>query len=132
MFQTILEPRFSETDILGHINNTVFPVWFEVARQDIFKLVHPKLTRHDWPMIIAHIDVDFISQTEYGSNVTVNTSVQKIGNKSFVLAHEAWQSGSLVAKGSAALVWFDYIQQSSHPIPEKICALLQKHLQPVS
>ena len=89
MFITIIEPRFSETDILGHINNTAFPVWFETARQDIFKLVHPNLSSSDWPMIIAHIHVDFILQTEYGDKVTIKSYISKIGKKSFDVTHEA-------------------------------------------
>ena len=129
MFQTTLEPRFSETDILGHINNTVFPVWFEVARQDIFKLVHPTLTHNDWPMVVARIDIDFIRQTQYGSTVSINTYIARIGHKSFTVSHEAWQDGSLVAKGEAVLVWFNYTQECSCPIPEDICLLLKKHLQ---
>ena len=32
MFHYETEPRFSDTDALGHINNTVYPVWFEQAR----------------------------------------------------------------------------------------------------
>jgi acyl-CoA thioester hydrolase len=127
MFETIIEPRFSETDILGHINNTAFPVWFETARQDIFKLVHPNLSSHDWPMIIAHIDVDFILQTEYGNSVTIKSSISNIGNKSFSITHEAYQNRSLVAKGNAVLVWYNYTQQSSSPIPHEIRELLKQY-----
>jgi len=129
MFQTTLEPRFSETDGLGHINSTVFPVWFEYARKDIFKLVHPSLTHHDWPMILAHINVDFIRQTQYDSEVTINTAVTKIGGKSLTVTHAAWQNEALVARGEAVLVWFDYQQQISCPIPDDIRALLTEHLE---
>ena len=127
MFVTIIEPRFSETDILGHINNTAFPVWFETARQDIFKLVHPNLSSSDWPMIIAHIHVDFILQTEYGDKVTIKSSISKIGKKSFNVTHEAYQNQLLVAKGDAVLVWYNYAQQSSSLIPEEIRELLKQH-----
>ena len=32
MFIEKVMPRFSETDVLGHINNTALPIWFEAAR----------------------------------------------------------------------------------------------------
>ena len=127
MFHINIEPRFSETDLLGHVNNTAFPVWFEVARQDVFRLVHPKLSGSDWPMIVAHIDVDFIRQTEYGNNVKISSYVSEIGEKSFVITHEAYQNDSLVAKGEAVLVWFNYTRQSSDLIPQKIRMLLEQH-----
>ncbi len=35
MFKEIIQPRFNETDALGHINNTVLTQWFEGARDPI-------------------------------------------------------------------------------------------------
>lgn len=128
MFEYRIEPRFSETDALGHINNTVVPVWFEAARSDIFRLVHPRLTREDWPMILAGIKVDFVAQIHLGGEVAVKTGIQKIGTKSFTVGQQAYQHDKLVARGEAVLVWFDYRQQASQPIPEDVRALLQQHL----
>lgn len=33
---TVITPRFSETDMLGHISNTAMPVWLEGAREGFF------------------------------------------------------------------------------------------------
>ncbi len=128
MFEFRLEPRFSETDALGHINNAVLPVWFEAARADIFRLVHPRLTRDDWPMILAGIQIDFIDQIHLGSEVTITTGIRKIGTKSFTVGQQAYQNGKRVARGEAVLVWFDYQQQASQPIPDEVRALLGEHL----
>jgi acyl-CoA thioester hydrolase len=128
VFEYRIEPRFSETDALGHINNTVVPVWFEAARSDIFRMVHPRLTREDWPMILAGIKEDFVDQIHLGGEVTVKTGIQKIGTKSFTVGQLAYQHDKLVARGEATLVWFDYRQQASQPIPEDVRALLQPHL----
>lgn len=127
MFKTTIEPRFSETDSLGHINHTVFPVWFNDARKDLFKLIHPSLTPKDWPVILAHINVDFFHQAHYETNVLINTGVTKIGTKSFTVVHEAWQQDTLIARGEAVMVWYDYQQQESGAIPEEIKSLLAKH-----
>lgn len=128
MFSKVIEPRYSETDALGHINNTVLPVWFEFARTDLFRLCHPAETHHDWPMILARIDVEYLRQIFYGKAVTVITIVERIGTKSFVVFHEAWQCDQLVARGHAVHVWFDYQQQASCPIPGQIRAALSEHL----
>ena len=128
MFSKIIEPRYSETDALGHINNTVLPVWFEFARTDLFKLCHPAQTHDDWPMILAKIDVEYLQQIFYGKEVIVNTYIEDIGIKSFVVFHEAWQSDQLVAKGHAVHVWFDYKQHASCPIPDITKSALRAHL----
>ncbi len=48
MFTETIQPRFSDTDALGHINNTMLPVWFEGARDPVFRLFSPDLTLSDW------------------------------------------------------------------------------------
>ena len=35
MDTTTITPRFSETDMLGHISNTTLPIWFEGARATV-------------------------------------------------------------------------------------------------
>ena len=39
MFKIMITPLFGDTDALGHINNNVLGRWFELARNDIFKLL---------------------------------------------------------------------------------------------
>lgn len=91
MFIEKVMPRFSETDALGHINNTVLPVWFEAARVPIFKFFTPDLNPHDWKLIIAKIEVSFVGELFYGHEITIKTSVEHIGNSSFVLKQEVFQ-----------------------------------------
>ena len=128
MFKVTIEPRYSETDALGHINNTVLPIWFEFARNDMFELVHPAMTHHDWPLILAKIDVSFIQQIYFGKPVEVTTGISKLGGKSFTLHHQAFQNNQLVAEGHAVLVWFDHQQQTSNLLPDETRALLEEHL----
>ncbi|MGM0876104.1 MAG: hypothetical protein ACQEWV_15325 [Bacillota bacterium] len=40
MYKTIIEPHVSETDGVGHINNTTIPIWFEAGRNDLFNYLH--------------------------------------------------------------------------------------------
>ena len=118
MFETIISPRFAETDALGHVGNTVMPVWFETAREPIFRLIHPAMSLPDWPLIIAHIDVDYLRQVHVGSDVIIKVGVKSIGVKSITVYHEAWQHNQMVAKGDAVMVYFDYKNHQTVEIPE--------------
>jgi len=53
MFSELITPRFSDTDALGHINNTMVPIWFEGARDPVFKLFMPELDPNNWQLILA-------------------------------------------------------------------------------
>ncbi|HIH75199.1 MAG TPA: acyl-CoA thioesterase, partial [Methanosarcina sp.] len=43
MFSINVSPRFGDIDGLGHVNNTVLPVWFETGRNSIFRFFSPDL-----------------------------------------------------------------------------------------
>ncbi|RZU47405.1 acyl-CoA thioester hydrolase [Fluviicoccus keumensis] len=128
MFTARFSPRVYETDAFGHINNTVVPCWFEAAREPIFRIFTPEMDLKALNIIIARIEVDYVAQIHYGHEVTVHTGIARIGNSSFVVWHEAFQRGQLVAKGSVVHVYFDFSQQKSGPLPEPLKAALKEHL----
>jgi acyl-CoA thioester hydrolase len=107
MFKTVVTPRFYETDAFGHINNTVVNGWFETARRPIFGLFGKGPNIGDMCLILARTEVDFIAQIFYGEDVDLYAFIESIGNKSFVVGHEAYQSGRLVARGKAVQVHYD-------------------------
>ncbi len=128
MFTDSLMPRFSDTDALGHINNTTIPVWFEGAREPVFKLFTPDLDPKDWHLIIAKIEINYHGQIFFGQPIEVRTYIGRIGGASFDVYQELWQHGEKCASGTAALVHFDYENQSSKKLPDDIRAELSSHL----
>ncbi len=128
MFFLTLSPRFYETDAFGHINNTVINGWFETAREPIFRLFNPNMEIKSLPLILARTEVDFTAQAYYGKPVDIKTAIERVGNSSFVVAHEAWQADIRVAKGKAFQVYFDFTQQKSAPLPPVERAALEKLL----
>ncbi|MEH7335736.1 thioesterase family protein [Neobacillus drentensis] len=128
MYKTTIEPRVSETDGVGHINNTTIPVWFEAGRNHLFKLFTPDHSFKNWRMIIIKMNVEYLSQIYFGENVEVKTWVQKIGNSSLELYEEICQNKRVCAKGTALYVNFNVQKQKSEPIPENIRMELEKHL----
>jgi acyl-CoA thioester hydrolase len=121
MFITTVSPRFGDIDGLGHINNTVLPVWFEIGRNSIFRLFSPDLDLSPdiWHLILVRTEFDFLRQMYFRSDVEIRTFIAKIGNSSFTVGHEAWQEGELKVKGQAVLV---YMTSSS----KKRCLFLSR------
>lgn len=78
------------------------------------------MTAHDWPMILARIELDLIAQIHVGDDVTIKTGLEKIGSSSMVTYQEAWQKEQLVAVGRTVMVYFDYNEQSSKPVPDEV------------
>ena len=127
MFYLELEPRFSDTDALGHISNTTLPVWLEQARTPVFRIFHPTLEAETWPLIIARLEIDLMAQSYWHIPVKIKTGIGKIGNSSFHVIQEAWQGDKQIARGVAVLIHFDYEIEKALPIPDDIKARLAEH-----
>ncbi|CAM3564678.1 acyl-CoA thioesterase [Cytobacillus oceanisediminis] len=128
MYKTIIEPRISETDGVGHINNTTVPVWFEAGRNKVFKLFTPENTFENWKLILLKMNVEYLSQIYFGMDVEVRNWVKRVGNTSFELYEEIHQDGHLCAKGTVIYVNYNFKTQRSEPIPDSIRGELEKHL----
>jgi acyl-CoA thioester hydrolase len=130
MYKTIVTPRFGDIDGLRHVNNTVLAVWFEQARNPIFRMFTPDLdlSYENWKLIMVRTEFDFLCEMYYGEDVEIRTFISKIGNSSFTMGHEAWQNGKLKVKGKAILVYFDFVHQKSMHIPNEIRNKLEDHL----
>lgn len=128
MFTERINPRFLETDALGHINNNTNGVWFEAARDPFFRLFIPTLDVKEWNLIIAHSSYDFVAELYFGKEVVIKTAIEKIGNSSVTLIHAAYQSGKLCTIGKAVMIYFDHHNKKSMPIPTPLRAELEKHI----
>lgn len=127
MFKELLQPRFNETDALGHINNTVLAGWFEGCRDPIFKLFTPDLQPHAWQLILAKFSVEFHAELFYGHSVEIRTWISRVGNSSFEVSQEAWQHQRRCASGVAVLVRYDFNNKQSLALSDTQSAALLAH-----
>lgn len=126
--QQTITPRFYETDALGHINNTVINGWFETGRTPLFQIFNPEMNLGTWNLILARVEIDYVAQTHYGTDVEIRSWIERIGNSSFIVAQEAWQNDACVAKGKAVQVFFNYSTQKTEPIPDIFRKELEKYV----
>jgi acyl-CoA thioester hydrolase len=129
MFYEVIKPRVGETDALGHINNTVFPQWFEAARNPIFKLFNPEsaLNLNQWNLILANMSINFHVPLKFGKDVEIKTFIKRIGNTSLDVYQEAWQDNILHVSGTAIMVHYDYTAKKPQPIADIFKQKLHMH-----
>jgi acyl-CoA thioester hydrolase len=130
MYETRIKVRFCETDALGHINNTSYFIYLEEARVDFFEAMGSPMNAEKWEYILASAKCDFVAQGYFNQVLKVKTFVTKVGNKSFTLGHEMVDSetGTLIARGEAVIVYFNFDTQQSEPLPEDIKQFLQGYI----
>ena len=130
MLTLTVQPRFYETDAFRHVNNTVVAGWFETAREPLFNIFAPSRKPEDLPLILARIEIDFIGQIYYGEAVHIETAIEKLGNSSFHVLHEAFQQDRQVARGRAVQVHFDWQRECALPLTDALREQLAVHLVP--
>ena len=128
----IITPGFYESDALGHINNTVIPMWLEKARTPIFKIFTPDLDPKKWELILAKIEIEYLRELDYRLIVIIKSGIQHIGNSSFLIRQELFQDEKFSARGLTTLVRFDYKKKQSQALTEKLRSDLEKCYWPSS
>ncbi|MBS9403012.1 acyl-CoA thioesterase [Halomonas sp. TRM85114] len=129
MFVRTIEPAFYDTDALGHVNNTRLPAWFELARNDLFRLFTPDLDPRQWRLIMARMEVDYRAELHYGQEIEIRTYLSRLGKSSFTVTQEARQNGQLTNVGHTVLVHFDHQTKRAVPIEGALRDALAAHLQ---
>ncbi|MGD7044161.1 acyl-CoA thioesterase [Jeotgalibacillus proteolyticus] len=78
--------RFSETDLFGHMNNTVPFIYFEQARIEFLKelgfmrkWMHPD---HDSIPVVADLQCDFLQQVYFDQHLRIYVKAAGIGRSS--------------------------------------------------
>ena len=128
MLTRTIEPAFYDTDALGHVNNTRLPAWFELARNDLFRLFTPDLDPAKWRLIMARMEIDYRAELHYGHDIEVRTYLSRLGNSSFTVTQEAHQKGELTNLGHTVLVHFDHQTKKAVPIEGELREALMEHL----
>lgn len=122
----VLETRYSDYDIRGHVNNATFLTYFEMARRHVWG-GFAGLTA-DFNFIIAEARIRYVSQAKFGDPLAIEVSTSDIRTKAWVWAYRVVdpRDERLVAEGSTVQVMYDYEAQRSVPIPEALRPMLRE------
>ncbi len=120
-----LKVRFSDTDMLGHVNNASYFSYMEEARCVFFEEVLGD-ERTVVPMILASAKVNYLAQTYYRQTLRVESWVSRWGNSSFDISCQMFDdaTGKLHFEGVAVIVYFDYEAQKPIRVPDEIRAIM--------
>ena len=79
---------------------------------------------------MAAVTRDYLSQAFAAQTLKIETSVSRLGTKSFTVEHllTEKETGRKLAKGTAVLVSFDYINQKTTSIPSELRSRLESKL----
>ncbi|MDE6490874.1 MAG: acyl-CoA thioesterase [Muribaculaceae bacterium] len=114
-----VQVRFSDIDMLGHLNNSVYLQFFDLGKIAYFTAASP--TPIDWKkvnVVVVNINCDFTAQARITEPLEVLTQVSSIGEKSFRLDQRVVNAatGEVKCAGRTVMAGFDIATGASAPI----------------
>jgi acyl-CoA thioester hydrolase len=120
-----IQVRLTDIDILGHVNNSIYLVYFEMARIHYFNhMVGPDWNWLEAGVVLVKNEVEYIQPVFLHDQPEIKLFLKHIGNKSFTLVYELYVKENLCTTGSSTLVGFNSKIQQSIEIPERMKAAL--------
>jgi acyl-CoA thioester hydrolase len=128
-----LSVRFSDCDLLGHVNNAVYLSYLEQARIDLWRRQLGFLSEPEGKpgprgpaFILARAEVDFRAQARYADELEVRMSLGRFGRTSLGYDYEVVNvaTGVVVVRAKTVQVWFDYETNTPVPISDELKARL--------
>ena len=119
--EMVMPLRWGDMDAMGHINNTLYFRYMEVARLDWIFKVGAMTDRTGQGPVIINAFCNFLRQLEFPGDIRVTMYVANPGRSSFETYHtieRTDQPGVVYAEGGARTVWTDYAAKKSAPMPD--------------
>jgi acyl-CoA thioester hydrolase len=125
--EMVIPIRWGDMDAMGHVNNTIYFRYFEIARLEwLYEVGAPPDPLGSGPVIVNAF-CNFIRQLEYPGDILAKHYVATPGRSSFdtfITLERAEQPGAIYAEGGATTVWVDSKTQKSAPLPDWLRALI--------
>jgi acyl-CoA thioester hydrolase len=101
-FATELKARFAETDSQGIVHNSVYLVWFEVARVeylDRYAGGYPALREHGIEALVLEASVRYLRPARFADRITLHTRCSDVRGARFRYDYAVERDGELLADG---------------------------------
>jgi acyl-CoA thioester hydrolase len=126
--------RFSDTDMLGHVNNVAAASYFEAGRCELFYklMAEGGLTERGKEatidFVLARVAIDYRKEFFYPGTVEVGSRFTRLGNRSIVTGYGLFIGDTCHATAECVNVFFDLKTRASVPPPPKVRALIESAL----
>lgn len=121
-----IQVRYADIDVLGHVNNSVYFSYFEMARVHYFGQVLGK--DWDWDsngVILVKNWAEYIVPVLLTDQPLIYITVEQIGTKSFELSYELKVNDVVYTRGGSTMVAFDAKTSKTIEIPEEMRGFLE-------
>lgn len=113
--------RFSDIDMLGHVNNAVYLSYLEVARVEFWAAQFGEDGWARMPYLVGDAYVRYLAPILLRTRIELGIRFAAIGNKSFVLEYQVRNAdtGQVMAEARTTQVMVDK-DGRTYPVPDEV------------
>ncbi|KIL37274.1 thioesterase [Cohnella kolymensis] len=123
-FSVPIKVRYFETDMLGHVNNVSYFIYFEQGRVDYLDHLQlaEDLFNEENVCVVADMHCHYLSQIFIKEPLKLGVRIAKLGRSSFDLEYSLVEaaSGQLKAAARGTMVYISKKTGASIPIPDAV------------
>lgn len=111
-----IEVRYAETDQMGVVHHSVYPVWFETARTRFSQemgVPYQEMEQMGLRLPVRELSVKYFAPAVYGGSVTVETRAIRLTPSRIVFRYRVLSEEKLLAEGETLHAW---VGRDFHPI----------------
>lgn len=120
-FNTPIQVRFSDTDLLGHVNNSSYNQFFDIGRLECLTKTFGDL--NDWKertLVVVHIETDYLKPVFLENKISVTTEITHVGNRSIKMHQQIVDDkGEVKVESKSVMSAFDVRTGDSFIIPDE-------------
>lgn len=110
--ETNLIVRYAETDQMGIVHHSNYPIWFEAARTDYIKkmgLSYSEIEKMGFLLPLIELSCKYKNAAKYEDEIVVKTQLKKITYTRVTFYYEVIRKsdGELLTVGETMHVWTD-------------------------
>ncbi|HEY6135970.1 MAG TPA: thioesterase family protein [Rubrivivax sp.] len=126
--EMLIPIRWGDLDAMGHVNNTLYLRYLEIARLEWLFSVGAPPNPGGEGAVIVNAFCNFLRQLEFPGEVRARHYVANAGRSSFdayVTLERSDEPGVIYAEGGSKTVWTDGRTRKSVPLPDWLRALIE-------
>lgn len=92
--KSIVNVRYAETDRMGIVHHSVYPIWYELARTDLSKLAgfpYSKMEEEGLMLPLIEVNCKYYSPAYYDDELVVTATVSKLTPARIVFYYEVFR-----------------------------------------
>jgi acyl-CoA thioester hydrolase len=112
--------RFSDTDLVGHVNNLAFCAYLETGRSMFLRQLTQPAAGPRSLFVLADLSMRFLGEAHWPDEIRIGTGISAIGRSSVQLAQGLYVGDRCISTANSVLVLIDESTRRSREIPQSI------------